>query len=465
MIRRRLNYFGFFMRLTTLLLPLLAFALAAYLRFASAIVPVVTLDLDPADYFGLLFFTTIVWAVVIEQFRLSQFDVSFAARNSARNALGACAVTYVAVLGATFFYRSSSFSRLFVAFSAGALFLLVVISQQAFRTLLNRARRMQDNHTRVLIIGTDEFAQRTACSLQAGVVPCAIAAFAHLAHQEMVVEGSPVVELDAVPSWLATAQVDDIVIAVPPARFGEIPALIAQLEPFCLPVRAVLDFGRKIAIRETIFDFGGMTMLDLQATPSESVVYLVAKRTLDLAFALLALLVCGPAMIAIAVAIRLSSAGSVLFVQDRVGLNGRIFRMYKFRTMKMGTALESDTRWTTADDPRRTKLGSFLRRTNLDELPQFLNVLKGEMSIVGPRPERPYFVQRFLEDIAQYNSRHYLKVGITGWAQVNGWRGDTSISRRVEHDLYYLAHWSLLLDLKIIFLTIWRTFVANRNAY
>jgi len=227
----------------------------------------------------------------------------------------------------------------------------------------------------------------------------------------------------------------------------------------------VLDFGRRIAIRETLFDFGGIPMLDLQASPSESILYLVAKRTFDIVFSFVAFVLCAPLVAVIAVAIRLNSPGPIVFAQDRVGLNGRIFRMYKFRTMKTGPGTESDTRWTTADDPRRTNIGIFLRRTNLDELPQFLNVLKGDMSIVGPRPERPYFVQRFLEDIAQYNSRHYLKVGITGWAQVNGWRGDTSIARRVEHDLYYLTHWSLLLDLKIIFLTIWRTFVANRNAY
>jgi Undecaprenyl-phosphate glucose phosphotransferase len=465
MIRRRLNYLGFSMRLMTLLLPLLAFAAAGYLRFDSGIAPAAANEIDPADYFGLLLFTTIVWAVVVDQFKLAHFDVYFAARNSARNALGACAATYVAVLGATFFYRSSSFSRLFVGLSAGALFLLLVLSQRVFRMVLNRARQMGNSRTRILIIGADEFAQRTARSLEEGVVPCIVAAYVSLPHQEVSAREGPVVELAALPAWLTKADIDDIVIAVPPVRFGEIPALIAQLEPFCLPVRAVLDFGRKIAIRETVFDLGGITMLDLQASPSESVLYLVAKRTLDVVFAGLAIILSGPLMIAIAVAIRLSSPGPILFVQDRVGLNGRIFRMYKFRTMQSGNTLESDTRWTTAEDPRRTKLGIFLRRTNLDELPQFFNVLTGKMSIVGPRPERPYFVQRFLEETAQYNNRHYLKVGITGWAQVNGWRGDTSIARRVEHDLYYLAHWSLLLDLKIIFLTIWRTFVANRNAY
>jgi len=147
-----------------------------------------------------------------------------------------------------------------------------------------------------------------------------------------------------------------------------------------------------------------------------------------------------------------------------VGLNGRPFRMHKFRTMRVGSPEEDETRWTVENDPRRTKIGAFLRRTNLDELPQFFNVLWGDMSIVGPRPERPCFVRKFLQEVAQYNRRHYLKVGITGWAQVNGWRGDTSIAKRIEYDLYYLKNWSLTFDLKIIFLTLWRGF-ADKNAY
>jgi exopolysaccharide biosynthesis polyprenyl glycosylphosphotransferase len=169
-------------------------------------------------------------------------------------------------------------------------------------------------------------------------------------------------------------------------------------------------------------------------------------------------------MLFIALIVRLESPGPVFFSQDRVGLNGRVFRMLKFRSMKTGTSEEGDTRWTCEEDPRRTRFGAFLRRTNLDELPQFFNVLKGDMSIVGPRPERPYFVERFLCEFEKYNSRHFFKAGITGWAQVNGWRGDTSIAKRVEYDLYYLRNWSLTFDLQIITLTFLRMF-TSKNAY
>ncbi len=466
MIRRRHNYLSFCLRLVILLLPLVAFAIAGWLRFGSGWIPLRNPDADPADYFGLLFFTTLVWSVVVEQFGLARIDVLYSARSATWDVVRACAISYVAVVGATFFYRSSSFSRLFVSISAVVLFLLVLLAGWGFRHLLDRVRQNPNNLARLLIIGADGFAVRSARSvLDRLVMPSVVAAFVRLPEQEVAVEGCPVVELSDVRTLGAYSEIDDVVIAVPPARLGEIPNILKALEPLSLPVRAILDLGEGVVASDFLFDLSGLRMLDLRASPSESVVYLVAKRALDLAVSTIVLIVTAPLLALIAIFIKLTSPGPVFFVQDRVGLNGKVFPMNKFRTMRIGDLEESATRWTTAEDPRRTRLGTFLRRTNLDELPQFFNVLKGEMSIVGPRPERPYFVQKFLEDVAQYNTRHYLKVGITGWAQVNGWRGDTSIPRRVEHDLYYLRHWSLTFDLKIIALTVWRTLVANRNAY
>jgi exopolysaccharide biosynthesis polyprenyl glycosylphosphotransferase len=176
------------------------------------------------------------------------------------------------------------------------------------------------------------------------------------------------------------------------------------------------------------------------------------------------LLVTSPLMGLIALLIRLTSPGPIFFVQERVGLNGVPFLMYKFRTMRVSDFSDSDTRWTIEADPRRTPLGTFLRKTSLDELPQFINVLKGDMSVVGPRPERPHFVQQFLQEVGRYNHRHCLRVGITGWAQVNGWRGNTSIEKRVECDLYYLQNWSLIFDLRIILMTIFSALIG-KNAY
>jgi exopolysaccharide biosynthesis polyprenyl glycosylphosphotransferase len=196
----------------------------------------------------------------------------------------------------------------------------------------------------------------------------------------------------------------------------------------------------------------------------ESPAYFLLKRVFDISFSLFMIAFTGPLILLIALAVKVSSPGPVLFRQERVGLNGVPFAMYKFRTMRVAGSAEADTKWTVRDDPRRTAVGSFLRKTSLDELPQFFNVLKGEMSVVGPRPERPHFVKRFLEEVSHYESRHRLKVGITGWAQVNGWRGDTSIQKRFEFDLYYLQNWSFWFDLRIILLTA-LSGMFGKNAY
>jgi exopolysaccharide biosynthesis polyprenyl glycosylphosphotransferase len=231
-----------------------------------------------------------------------------------------------------------------------------------------------------------------------------------------------------------------------------------------VPSRAIIDLGEGIVVRERLFQIGRMQMLDLTTTPADLLDYALIKRVFDIGFSAFVLLVTSPLMAFIAILIRLTSSGPILFVQDRIGLNGLPFSMYKFRTMREGPRSESDTRWTTDIDPRRTRLGTLLRKTSLDELPQFINVLKGDMSVVGPRPERPHFVEQFRQEVGRYNHRHCLKVGITGWAQVNGWRGDTSIAKRIEFDLYYLQNWTFVFDLRIIIMTVFSALIS-KNAY
>jgi len=217
-------------------------------------------------------------------------------------------------------------------------------------------------------------------------------------------------------------------------------------------------------VREKLFQFGRIQILDLTSTPADMLKYAVLKRSFDVAFSLVVLALAAPLFGLVALLIRLLSPGPIFFRQERIGLNGQTFQMYKFRSMHVSDKQDSDTVWTSARDPRRTRLGTFLRRTSIDELPQFINVLKGEMSVVGPRPERPYFVDKFLGEIRRYNHRHSLKVGITGWAQVHGWRGDTSIQKRVEHDLYYIQNWTFGFDLKIVAMTVLSA-LTHKNAY
>lgn len=465
MIRRRLNRTYFFLRLTTYSLPLLAFAVAAYLRFGLDPQVLDSGGVDPAPYFGLLLLGTVVWAVVSDHFGLCTIEHLFAPTGKTQRTLLASIITYAAILVTAFFYGGASFSRLFVLLSAVALVVLAVLARLVFRVIWHRNRGHKNGWIKILVVGADEFAHRAAMTMMAGqVAPCRVVGYVRLAGQTAAETSAPVHDIRQIEELTSGNGFDEVILALPLSRYDEIPSLMGRLESLCVPVRAVMDFGQGVSVRERLFDLGGMMMIDLRVTAAESVTYSILKRAFDLVFSLGAMAIMSPLMLLIAALVKLTSAGPVLFVQERVGLNGKVFRMYKFRTMYTGKGKESDTRWTVPNDPRCTGIGAFLRATSLDELPQFLNVIKGDMSVVGPRPERPYFVQKFLRDVARYNARHYMKVGITGWAQVNGWRGDTSIAKRLEYDLYYLKNWSLSFDIQIILLTLIRG-LSSRNAY
>ena len=462
MIRRQLNSVGLALRVTTLLLPVLAFAAAAYLPHVMSRP---SGEMSRSSYVQLVLVTVVMWALAVSHFGLDRVENLFAAKGKARRLFGAWVFTYAAVMAVALLDRKADDAGLFIAVSAVTLFALANATRVAFLVALEARRRKGQGGVRVLVVGTDEFARTSVVSLLGGqVMPCRIVGYVHLPGQDVVVEGSPVLEMEDVRALTDRHGVDDVVIALPASRLGEVQKVMSALEVLCVPARVILDLGAGVSLRDRLFDFGGVQMLDLEATPAETASYVVFKRIFDVAFSALVVVVTAPLMLLIALAIRLGNPGPMLFVQDRVGLNGKVFRMLKFRTMRVANSEESATRWTAPDDPRRTRLGALLRGANLDELPQFFNVLKGDMSIVGPRPERPHFVHKFLNEIDKYNVRHVFKVGITGWAQVNGWRGDTSIAKRIEYDLYYLRNWSMTFDFQIIFLTILRMF-GSKNAY
>jgi Undecaprenyl-phosphate glucose phosphotransferase len=268
--------------------------------------------------------------------------------------------------------------------------------------------------------------------------------------------------ISEVRDCLGSTRVDDVILALP----AHASILTAQLARECesqgISVRIVPDLFPLIQSDTQVYDLDGIPLINVRLYPTEYIRYAVVKRIFDVLVSIIVLVVLSPVGALIALLIKLSSLGPVFFVQERVGMNGRTFKMLKFRTMRQ--RLDSDSHWTIPNDPHVTALGRWLRRTNLDELPQFLNVLNGEMSVVGPRPERPFFLERFRREVPEYMARHYVKSGITGWAQVNGWRGDTSIPERVAHDLYYIRNWAMEFDIKIVFLTLMRTFF-HRNAY
>jgi Undecaprenyl-phosphate glucose phosphotransferase len=464
MIRRRLKSAHFYLNLMVLLMPLAAFALAAYIRFATHWLPHYSADVDSRQYFGLLLLTTVLWAIVAEHFELTAIENCFLARPRVLRALKTCLTTYFALLAATFFYREATFSRLFIWMSGLNLFFFTLLAQALFAWAWVKTRDHDKSGFQVLLVGVDEFAMRVADALVSDrIAPCRIKGFVRIPGQTCARSHLRVYELSQIEQLAIGNGIDDVIIALPPALVAELQNLRQKLSPLCAPMRLALDVGEDLDSRR-LFSLGNLLMLDLQATPAESVLYIVLKRALDLLFSICVLLLAAPLFLFIAVLVRLSSPGPVFFAQERVGLNGKLFRMFKFRTMSTAPQSETDARWTIRDDPRRTRIGRILRRTGLDELPQFFNVLKGDMSVVGPRPERPKLVQSFMQSVGNYNRRHYLKVGITGWAQVNGWRGDTSIEKRVEYDLYYVRHWTLGFDLLILALTVLRGF-TDKNAY
>jgi Undecaprenyl-phosphate glucose phosphotransferase len=447
------------------LLPACAFGVAGYLRFETHLFPAAPAPPDWRAYTILLIFASVAWAFVSTKYGLATPQRLFASARKSRRIAVACATTYVVTFVGMFFYREQEFSRLFVALSAICLFFMTVGCQVLLRLVLENMRRGGRYYLHALIIGADEFAVETADRILHGqITPCQIVGHVALPGQKIAVRNAPVHQLEDLPRLAIGNGLDEAILAIPHPLFAEIPTILQKLDPLCVPIRAVLNWGDGVKMSDQLFDFGGIPMLDLKPTAAESISYVVMKRTFDLLFSSFVVLLSAPVMIGIAIAIKISSPGPIFFAQERVGLKGQIFRMYKFRTMRVTSSEESGTRWTVRHDPRCTRLGTFLRRTSLDELPQFFNVLRGDMSVVGPRPERPFFVRKFSTELQKYNSRHYVKAGITGWAQVNGFRGDTSITKRVQYDLYYLRHWSIGFDLQIILLTLMRG-MSDRNAY
>jgi Undecaprenyl-phosphate glucose phosphotransferase len=238
---------------------------------------------------------------------------------------------------------------------------------------------------------------------------------------------------------------------------------VAEFRDESIDLQVIPDYSRFIALGAAVESFGGVPLIVLNDSPLYGYRAWL-KRLMDFSLAGVGLLILSPLLMLIALAVRLSSRGPVLYRQERMGLDGRTFGMLKFRSMKVDAEDRTGAVWAVKNDDRRTMIGTFLRSTSLDELPQLWNVLTGDMSLVGPRPERPVFVDKFRHEIPNYMLRHRVKTGITGWAQVNGWRGDTSLEKRIECDIYYIRNWSLWLDVKILFLTVFKGFV-NPNAY
>ena len=278
------------------------------------------------------------------------------------------------------------------------------------------------------------------------------------------VGGSPVIgHFDRIAQIVRERAPDQVLIALPRAQSPELDRILELLKDEPVDIKLIPDIHEYVTLGCEIEDFDGLPIVNINGSPLDGWGGVI-KRVTDVAVAAVALLILSPLFGLIALAVRATSAGPIFFVQERMGLDGRTFRMLKFRSMRVDAESASGAVWAEPGDARRTPIGGILRATSMDELPQFWNVLKGDMSLVGPRPERPVFVSQFRHEIPHYMLRHKVKAGITGWAQVNGWRGNTSLDARIECDLFYIRNWSYSLDWKILFMTLYKGFI-NKNAY
>ena len=270
--------------------------------------------------------------------------------------------------------------------------------------------------------------------------------------------------IDTLEEILPQNKLDEIAIALPLKNYKRLEEIVGKCEKSGVHTKFIPDYNSVIPSRPYTEDLSGLPVINIRRVPLTSTFNWYLKRAVDIIGSLVAIILFSPIMLLSVIVIKSRKDGPVLFVQERVGLHNKVFKMYKFRTMIEQKPEEEEKEWTTKNDPRVTGFGKFLRRTSLDETPQFFNILKGDMSLIGPRPERPQFVEQLKEEIPRYMVKHQVRPGLTGWAQVNGYRGDTSIRKRVEYDIYYIENWTIGLDVQIILLTFLKGFV-NKNAY
>jgi len=444
----RVYVYNLSLRLLVYLLPLFSFGVCGYLRFGT-----LSLDIPTRQHYLFLFlFTEFAWILTANYSKISTVADLFWEHTGIRAAFFACFTTFLMQTALLVFVRQLVISRTFLFITNVILFLSVVAVRNFFR-MTSASSIWPRKCEKLLIVGTDQYAKRYVKLLRR--IPffdCNVQAYLQLPGQSVLVGDAPVISVTERLS-LKALDVDEVVVAVPPSLYPDLSMAIGDLEDLGKPIRAVFDLGPRLSLGSKLFQAGRLQMMNLAISPVESFAYTIVKRTFDLVAATVGLIIMSPIFLAIAALVKFSSLGPVLFRQERIGRHGKPFTLLKFRTMHCSSKSESDTLWTTRNDPRCTVIGAVLRRFSLDELPQLLNVVRGEMSLVGPRPERPYYVAKFGEDFEKYNMRHRCHVGITGWAQINGLRGDTSISDRLQYDLYYMRNWSFGLDLQIIFRT------------
>lgn len=363
------------------------------------------------------------------------------------------AILFGLMLAFFFIFKEFHLSRwtLLIFFALATLF--ITVKRWFLRRTLRTLREKGYNLKHVLLIGCGEQARTYYQAIRQDRT-LGFSIDHYLAPRDCLPGISYLGNYNALSKVLDRINPDEVVIALEADEYPYLQSIISNSEKHGIKVSLIPFYSRFMPAHPVYDEVGGIALVNIRHIPLDNIGNAFVKRGMDIIGSLLLILITSPLMLFAVVGVKLSSPGPILFKQERVGLNKKTFYMYKFRSMRVND--KQTTGWSTNIDPRKTKFGSFIRKFSIDELPQFFNVLKGDMSLVGPRPELPYFVNQFKEEIPLYMVKHQVRPGITGWAQVNGFRGDTSIQGRIEHDLYYIENWTFLLDIKILFMTVFR---------
>lgn len=438
---------------------------AYYMRFEEGLAPVDKGIPSFATYVLLLVPIVVVWGISFRMFNLYRPRRMGSHLAEFLDIAKANTLSVLILVSLTFFVRQFEYSRLAFFYFWLLNLMTLGFSRMAFREGLRFIRRHGHNQRHCLIIGAGRLGQRVVHSL--GLHPefgVTVRGYLTRNPQKLgqALEGVPVIGTYDEVKKIVEEGIDIVFLCLPPDVEGFAEKILGYLATTAVEVKVVPSIYEFSTLRAEAEMFDGLPIITLQGSPLYGWNG-VMKRVTDLIGAGITLVLISPVLLVVAALINLTTPGPVFFRQERMGLDGKAFQMLKFRTMRVDQPGDT-VLLTPKDDPRVTPIGRFLRRTSIDELPQFWNVLKGEMSIVGPRPERSWVVEHVREKIPLYMLKHKMKAGITGWAQVNGWRGDTSLEKRIEHDLFYIEHWSVWFDLKIMWLTMWRGFI-HRHAY
>jgi Undecaprenyl-phosphate glucose phosphotransferase len=383
------------------------------------------------------------------------------------NIIKANAVGGLSFMAVLFLIHQDNVSRQLISVFLVLNVTLTVLERTIVRMVLTNARRLGLNQKHIILVGysraAEEYIDRIVQNPQWGYKVMGIL-------DDNVVPGTLYRNVEVLGFTESLSYIlegnhpDEIAITLGLNEYYKLERIVAMCEKSGVHTKFIPDYTNIIPTKPYTEDLLGLPVINIRHVPLSNTFNMMTKRVMDIIGSLICIVIFSPLMLLTALLIKTTSKGPLIFVQERVGLNNRPFKMYKFRSMEVQSRQEERRGWTVKNDPRVTPVGRVIRKFSIDEFPQLFNVLKGDMSLVGPRPERPQFVEKFREEIPRYMVKHQVRPGMTGWAQVNGYRGNTSIRKRIEYDLYYIENWTLGLDFKILFLTVFKGFI-NKNAY